>query len=387
MVAIEDNSTILPDRSWESNWKQLQESQYVQEAGLYSFVWESSLEKAYIEIRQGENIFLRQDLPFRVEGDILHSCHYGGLILLPKHCDVRVISIETSHETNVVSRWKLQWIRRADTLPSKRIICATCRKSFATITSAQMHMNQLHPIIEKNSIYQQPLRIVYSDDALAVIDKPQGMPVQGDKETLWKSDLLSPLATSVATNDPNAYRKPRPVHRLDSATGGLLVVAKTRSAEVKLREAFATRQCHKRYRALVWGACRSGGICEEPIQGRHAKTEYRPVQVIPIFLRGVDTSISLPDTYVTVLDLWLETGRKHQLRKHLQILKHPIVGDLRYGGGKPQPAPYSSKLCLWAMEISFSHPVLEKTVHCQLENPAWIERLVRFAQGETLEMA
>ncbi|GAX17755.1 hypothetical protein FisN_24Hh178 [Fistulifera solaris] len=387
MAAIEETLTIVSDRSWESDWKQLQESQYVQKTGLYSFVWASSLEKARMEIRTGGNTFLHHDLPFRIEDDILHSSQYGRLIILPKQCDVRVISIETSHETNVVSRWKLQWIRQAETLPIKHIACATCRKAFATITAVQTHVNQIHPTIETNSIYQQPLRIIYSDDALAVIDKPQGMPVQGDKETLWKSDLLLPLAVSVATKVPNIFRKPRPVHRLDSATGGLLVVAKTRSAEVKLRDAFATRQCHKRYRALVWGACRSGGICEESIQGRPAKTEYKPVHVIPIHSRGEDTSICLPDTFVTVLDLWPETGRKHQLRKHLQGLKHPIVGDLRYGGGKPQPDPYGSKLCLWAMEIRFSHPVSGDTVHCQLEAPRWLEWVVQFAQGGTLEMA
>jgi tRNA pseudouridine65 synthase/23S rRNA pseudouridine1911/1915/1917 synthase len=388
MAAIEDTSTILSHRSWESDWKQLQESQHVQEPGLYSFYWESSLslKKALIEIRTGENIFLHHDLPFRVDDDIVRSSQYSRLILLPEHCDVCVTSIEMSHETNGLSRWKLQWIRQADTLPTKCITCTICRRAFATITAVQTHVQQVHQPIQMNPIYQRPLRIIYNDDALAVIDKPQGIPVQGDKETLWKSDLLLPLA-SVATKDPNVFRKPRPVHRLDSATGGLLVVAKTRSAEVKLREAFATCQCQKRYRALVWGACRSGGICEEPIQGRHAKTEYKPVQVIPIHPRGEDKSICLPDTCVTVIDLWPETGRKHQIRKHLQGLKHPIVGDSRYGGGKPQPDPYGSKLCLWAMEINFSHPVSGGTVHCQLENPDWLERLVRSAQGETLEMA
>ena len=374
------------DRQWESEWKQLQESHHVQDAGLYSFVWDSSSESltARMEIK-GEDVTCH-DIPFRVDDDrtSLHSSQFGKLILLPENANVSVVSSSLSETgLNNTSRWKLQWIRSADALPVKCIACTTCRRTFATLRAVQTHVLQFHPDTS-NIIFQQPLRVMYDDDALAIIDKPQGMTVQGDKETLWKSDLLLPLASKESSN-PDIFRKPRPVHRLDCATGGLLVVAKTRTAEVKLRDAFATRQCKKRYRALVWGECNNAGVCEEPIKGRYSKTEYKPLQVIRLCQQQGKEFASLPDTCVTLLDLWPETGRKHQLRKHLQGMKHSIVGDLRYGGGRPQPGPYGSKLCLWAMEISFSHPVSGETVTCQLENPDWLHYLVELAQDKTVE--
>lgn len=365
----------VPQPKWESDWKQLQESQHIERSGLYSFVWDddssTNNKDICLDILHKESYEILEPLP---------SPQFGKIILLSSNSCVTIRSNSTP-TTTTTARWKLQWVRGANTMPTKCISCTTCRKTFASVKAVQTHAQQFHSQPTQKKNHPQSLRVIYNDDTLAVIDKPQGMTVQGDKETLWKSDLLLSLAASSnISNAKDVFRKPRPVHRLDCATGGLLVIAKTRTAEAKLRQAFATRVCKKRYRALVWGELiimeEGGRVCEEPVKGRSAKTEYKPLKCIPITRQGD----AVPANVMTVVDLWPETGRKHQLRKHLQGLKHSIVGDLRYGGGRPQPDPYGSKLCLWAMEISFPHPVTGETVHCQLEDPDWLQYVIQYAQ-------
>jgi 23S rRNA-/tRNA-specific pseudouridylate synthase len=110
-------------------------------------------------------------------------------------------------------------------------------------------------------LYAKPLEVIYQDACMAVINKPQGMTVMGGRPSLIRCDLLMPLACTSSEKEESvsqilsdkALGKPRPVHRLDSATGGLLVIAKTHVADQKLRTAFMNRKCHKRYRALLIG--------------------------------------------------------------------------------------------------------------------------------------
>jgi 23S rRNA-/tRNA-specific pseudouridylate synthase len=185
-----------------------------------------------------------------------------------------------------------------------------------------------------DSIWARPLQVIFEDFFMAVVVKPQGMPVQGDKRTLLRSDLLLPFT---ADSDPSAasytlpdgaqdsaLRKPRPVHRLDSGTGGLLVLAKTRMAEVKLRQAFAERDCHKKYKALLVGRLvvsdsddnDSTGACDLSVSGQDALTHYRVIQH--------SRSATSRDGWITLVDLSPHTGRQHQLRKHMKALGYSI---------------------------------------------------------------
>ena len=112
------------------------------------------------------------------------------------------------------------------------------------------------------------------------------------------------------------------MHRLDADTGGLLVCAKTHPAQQALSNAFADRAVKKRYRALVRGALTGCGRVRAPLEGKACWTEYRSVAVTESKLCG----------HVTTLDLWPHTGRKHQLRQHMAMLGHPILGDTSYWG-------------------------------------------------------
>jgi 23S rRNA-/tRNA-specific pseudouridylate synthase len=198
----------------------------------------------------------------------------------------------------------------------------------------------------------------------------------------------------------SALGKPRPVHRLDSATGGLLVVAKTHAAEAKLRVAFQERACHKRYRAVVVGkllqTCQKQsdnfsnftendhGVIDSPISGKESKTLFQVVRHIPSVRHG---------GCLTVVDLWPVTGRKHQLRKHMKLIGHHILGDVRHCGKSKaiqetetvhvasnvcEPLvsiEVSSRLCLWAVEITLPHPVSGSDLTCRMDDPEWIETI------------
>ena len=254
------------------------------------------------------------------------------------------------------------------TLP-KCLVCRACLRSFATwhaldnhcISAQHPRRRQVGPNNTSTQVYQQPLTVLHQDDAMGIVVKPQGLPVQGASPCLLRSPLLSDCL--FVSSAPDALRKPRPVHRLDSPTGGVLVVAKTRTAESKLRLSFAERDCHKRYRAIVTGCLQHDtGRVEELVQGKEAVTTYKVVQRIGA-------------TIATLVDLWPVTGRFHQLRRHMKSLGHPMVGDKRYGRVDTS-LPHHDRLSLFAMEITLPHPVTGKSITCQMEDPKWLTFVV-----------
>ncbi|KAL4425263.1 hypothetical protein ABPG75_009279 [Micractinium tetrahymenae] len=163
-----------------------------------------------------------------------------------------------------------------------------------------------------------------------------------------------------------ALRRPRHCHRLDEPTGGLLLVGKTRQAQAAMCGAFQDRRVNKRYRALVWGRLEGRGRLTWELDNRHCDTEYlavghSTVDASCLGLGGSSTGDASSgasgsaeegqaaaaggmaeagalapagqQVWVTTVDLWPHTGRKHQLRRHMALLGHPLVGDPRYTFG------------------------------------------------------
>lgn len=159
---------------------------------------------------------------------------------------------------------------------------------------------------------------------------------QGSEE---EQDLLRPLKRDALTH-------PHPVHRLDRATSGWVCVALSLKASASLGQAFAGKTVEKRYLALVAGTMASGSS-EDPIEGQSASTHWTPLAHGPI---PVHENASL-------LDIRIETGRTHQIRRHLSQRGHPIVGEDRYcaPGMDLQSAPrYSGSgllLCAYTLTI------------------------------------
>jgi 23S rRNA pseudouridine1911/1915/1917 synthase len=203
-------------------------------------------------------------------------------------------------------------------------------------------------------IYRFPLEVVHEDDHLAVINKPAGIAVNGNRFKSIENALPGALAPSAAAD---ALRRPRPVHRLDASTSGLLLVAKTSRALVELGHQFEKRAIKKRYRAIVMGKIAEKGIIDTPIEGRAARTEYFLLRRAP----------SPRNEWLSLLDLVPHTGRTHQLRIHLADEGFPILGDALYG---PAGNVLRSKgLFLCAIEVSFTHPADGTTVVITIDEP------------------
>jgi RluA family pseudouridine synthase len=199
------------------------------------------------------------------------------------------------------------------------------------------------------------LDVVHQDDHLALINKPAGVPVNGNAFKTVENALRPNLAPSTAAD---ALRRPLPVHRLDSATSGLLIIAKTARAQAGLGRLFEERRIAKRYRALLIGRLEGSGEIDTPIDGRNASTHYAALRHGP----------SLRSGWLTLVECEPRTGRTHQIRRHFSQAGHPVLGDPLYG--VPGLVLKSKGLFLCAVEVSFAHPVTGETVRGRIEEPA-----------------
>jgi 23S rRNA pseudouridine1911/1915/1917 synthase len=177
-----------------------------------------------------------------------------------------------------------------------------------------------------------PLDIVYEDETMVVVNKPAGLVVHPAAGT--PSGTLANALAYHFQKLPGTAVRPGIVHRLDRDTSGLLVVAKTEAALENLSDQFRDRSVYKSYVALVHGrvASNSGKIDQPLARDRSNRTRMAVVRAgrNALTLYRVRRSF---DRF-TLLDVELKTGRTHQIRVHLTWIKHPVVGDETYGGGR-----------------------------------------------------
>lgn len=202
--------------------------------------------------------------------------------------------------------------------------------------------------------YKLPIPIIHVDDHVAIVRKPAGLVVSGNQFRTLQQALPFNLEPSGARD---ALLVPRPVHRLDARTQGLVVVARSASALVHLSRSFEERRVTKRYRAVVQGKLEGEGVVEDPIEGRDARSRYRAVEHTPSAICGTTTA----------LELWPETGRTHQLRIHCANLGHPILGDDLYTH-ESLPLLRGNGLFLAAVFIELPHPT-GGMVSAEIEEP------------------
>lgn len=215
-----------------------------------------------------------------------------------------------------------------------------------------------------------PLRIVYEDAQLLVIDKPAGVvvhPAPGHPTGTLVDSLLAHMPDLDAGEDTT---RPGIVHRLDKDTSGLLVVARDSASHAALAAQMKAHETVKRYLALVEGTMtQAEGVIDAPIGrdprhrqrmglvrvasgGREARTRFRVLRSA----RGR-----------TLLDVQLETGRTHQIRVHLAAVQHPVVGDLVYGRAQPPQPP---RQFLHAAHLEFTHPLTGAWLRFEAPLPA-----------------
>jgi len=240
----------------------------------------------------------------------------------------------------------------------------------------------------------RPLRIVYEDDALMVLDKPAGLvvhPAPGH----WDDTLVNALVARGTPLSDGATGRPGIVHRLDKDTSGLLIVAKTDEAHRVLARSLGQRKIERVYAALVWGHVRSPLEIDAPI-ARHPKDRKRMM----VLATGRNAkSLVEPVAQFGTCDLIrvrIVTGRTHQIRVHLAHVGHPVVGDPVYhhggsrrvtGGQRPVAQTIETaalRQALHAALLRFAHPVTRETIECRSEWPADLLPVLVAASNEDL---
>lgn len=214
------------------------------------------------------------------------------------------------------------------------------------------------------------LRIIFSDDDIAVVDKPVG--VAAHPSPGWTGPTviggLAAMGQRVATS--GAAERQGIVHRLDVGTTGVMVVAKSERAYSFLKRAFKAREVDKRYHAVVQGQLDPlRGTIEAPID-RHPHHDYKFAVV-----SGGKPSVTHYDTIeafpaASLVDVRLETGRTHQIRVHFSAMRHPCVGDLTYGADPTLAGRLGlTRQWLHARALSFAHPSSDDKVTFVSEYP------------------
>lgn len=209
----------------------------------------------------------------------------------------------------------------------------------------------------------QDIKIVFENQDILVVDKPANLvvhPGAGHKQDTLSNILLAKYPGIEKVGDP---KRPGIVHRLDEDTSGLIVCAKTGFGFEYMKQLFLKREVEKEYLALVHGIPKQlHGTVNDPIGrssthmkmkvgiGREALTEYLVVATNEKVATQENTGLDL----LALLKVKLHTGRTHQIRVHLAHLKHPIVGDLLYGGEfKKSDIKIISRQFLHAFRLKF----------------------------------
>lgn len=233
------------------------------------------------------------------------------------------------------------------------IIDGEKRETGTWVKSGQI-IEHVDPQQTKPKSYEIPLKVVYEDEHFAAIDKPAGIEVNGNKFKTIENAVQFNIKPSC---EPDALKWPRPVHRIDIPTTGLLLIAKTSRAQVNLGHQFELREIKKRYRAIVIGKPQLKGYIDSTVKGFKAYSEYKLV-------RSVN---SLKSGHVSLVDLYPLSGRTHQLRIHMSDSGFPILGDKQYG---TEGLVLKGKgLFLSAVELNLKHPVTGEDISIKIDEP------------------
>lgn len=199
------------------------------------------------------------------------------------------------------------------------------------------------------------LEVIYEDDYLAVVNKPSGIVVSGNKKWTLENALSKNLEKS---SQEDVLAHPEPIHRLDYPTSGVLLVGKTSAAVIQLNKMFEEREIKKKYHAVTIGSQGSHGTIDFPIDNKESQSEFQVLKVLE----------SPKYKYLNLVELTPHSGRRHQLRKHLSGFGNPILGDLLYG--KEGLLLKGKGLYLHASSLSFVHPITNLEMNVSVMPPS-----------------
>jgi len=207
------------------------------------------------------------------------------------------------------------------------------------------------------------LEIIYDDDDVVVVNKPVGCAAHASPGWMGPTVVGALLARGYRISTTGPQERQGIVQRLDAGTSGLMLLAKHERSYISMKNQFRNRSIEKVYRTLIQGHIDPAeGSIDAPI-GRHPREDYRFAVVADG--KASITHYELIEYYqgASLLKVVLETGRTHQIRVHFNALRHPLVGDLAYGGDPVLAARLELKRpWLHALELSFNQPSSDKRI-------------------------
>tara|TARA_Y100001933_G_scaffold12245_1_gene10624 strand:+ start:1728 stop:2405 length:678 start_codon:yes stop_codon:yes gene_type:complete len=206
-----------------------------------------------------------------------------------------------------------------------------------------------------------PLHVLFEDDHLAAIHKPAGIEVSGNK---FKT-IANALPQNLEASSFSDATTPQPVHRLDYATTGIVLIGKTSSNIRALNHMFENKTITKTYYAVTIGKMGRGGTISSEIDGKGAQSAYKVMESVPSERFGT----------LNLVQLNPKTGRRHQLRKQLFGLGNPILGDKEYA--MDGLILKGKGLYLHAYSLKFNHPFTQEPICVTDELPEKFRKIYK----------
>jgi RluA family pseudouridine synthase len=229
------------------------------------------------------------------------------------------------------------------------------------------------PLTKRNSAINMTftLSLLFSDDHLLAVNKPAGLPTLPDGY-----DKTAPCLINLLKQQ---YDRVWVIHRLDKATSGVIVFARTKEAHRTLNIAFDSREVHKVYHAIVIGA---PVWDEHTIDLRLRPDGDRRHRTVIDQVRGKTavTLLRVRERFAqhTLIEARPETGRTHQIRAHLAAIDLPLAGDVLYGGS----VTLINRAALHAYTIEFEHPVTHESLQVEAPYPLDFAQALRQLRGQ-----
>lgn len=243
--------------------------------------------------------------------------------------------------------------------------------------------------------------ILYEDDQFFIINKPSGIvvnraeSVKGETVQDWIEQKDKRQTEKGKRADEDFYNRSGIVHRIDKETSGILLIAKTPKAFAELQRQFKERAVKKTYLAIVHGKLvPEEGEIRAPVGrlpwsqerfgilpgGKDAVTRYKVISTFPVAHNSGNPKDSR-NLLLTLVELYPETGRTHQIRVHLKYINHPIVGDYLYAGRKTSrdDRTWALRVMLHAWKIECIHPISGNHLAFEAQIPDDMKRIIQFS--------
>lgn len=252
-------------------------------------------------------------------------------------------------------------------LPSRKSIKKAIKKGEILLNGKQIEEgrfiqegDEIELKLAQSKVYEFEVPVVFEDEYLAIINKPAGIPISGNQ---FKT-IANALPFNLRPSSKKDGVTPKPIHRLDALTSGLLLIGKTASSVIELSKMFECKKIQKSYQAIVHGHAPKIGNIDFPIEGKESVSHYRSKKIAENKYVGP----------ISLMALEPKTGRTHQLRIHLCKLGYPIVGDKLHSG---EQEIYSGKgLFLTATRLEFIHPFTKEKMKIEISTPNKFDKLM-----------